>query len=352
MEIVIFGGGGFIGCHLTRRLIDEGNEVVVVDIADDKLGTLLENPAIEFVEADIRNSDNDDLCRRLVDTCDVVFDLIAYANPQQYMDIPLEVVRLNLFENLKIVDYCEKTDTRLIQFSTCEVYGMIGNRDEEVFHEDESNLILGPVGNQRWIYSVAKQLLERMVYAHGEQNDLDYTIVRPFNFVGPRMDYIVESPDEGTPRVFAAFMSALLYNHEMTVVDGGTNRRSFTYIQDAIDAIVLILENEEGRFSQEIVNVGAPDNETTIRELAELMRNLYRELVDDATLPPIEVEDGTEFYGEGYEDCERRVPDVRKLESAGWEPQYTLREAFKETMRHYIDTSTVGRPPSAPVNSE
>jgi UDP-apiose/xylose synthase len=338
-RVALFGGGGFIGSHLTRRLLSDGYEVEVVDVSVEKIRDVIGHDRLVTHEFDISDETNDGRSKRIVGRSDVTVDLIAYANPQQYVDMPLEVVDLNLFQNLKIVDDCNDTDTRLVQFSTCEVYGMVGNRtgDDVVFDEEQSNLVMGPVGEQRWIYATAKQLLERMVYAHGEENGLDWTLIRPFNFLGPEMDYIIESPDEGTPRVFASFMSALMYDHPMYLVDGGTNRRSFTFIEDAVDGIELVIENDGGQFSEEVVNVGTPGNETTIRGLAELMREIYAETSPDGSLPPLREISSEEFYGEGYEDCERRVPDVSKLQAAGWTPQYDLRETLEASMSYYID---------------
>lgn len=347
-RIAVFGGGGFIGSHLTRRLLGRGFDLEVVDIDGEKIEDVRNHGGITFHQMDIYESGNDERCTEIVNRSDLVIDLIAYANPQQYVDMPLEVVDLNLFQNLKIVEDCIEADTRLIQFSTCEVYGMLGNRTDGdvVFDEDTSNLIMGPIGNQRWIYATAKQLLERMVYAHGQHDDLDWTIVRPFNFIGPEMDYIIESPDEGTPRVFASFMSSLLYDHPMYLVNGGQNKRTFTYIDDAIDALEHIIENEGGAFSEEVVNIGTPDNEATIREFAELMRDIYRERSPSETLPEVIEVSGEEYYGEGYEDCDRRVPDIDKLRAVGWEPEYDLRETLEYAMTYYIKREELGQSPN------
>lgn len=338
-EIALFGGGGFIGSHLTRRLLSRDNELHVIDLSSEKIDDLLSHDRLHFHKLDITNQNHDERCLELVERSDVVFDLVAYANPQQYVDLPLDVVQLNYHENLKIVEDCVETDTRLIQFSTCEVYGKLGNRtgDDIEFSEDTSDLITGPVEAQRWIYACAKELLERVVHAHGQENGLEWTIIRPFNFIGPEMDYIITSPDEGTPRVFASFMSSLLYDHPMYLVNGGTNKRVFTYIDDAVDAIELILENEDRHFTNEIVNIGARGNETTIRGFAIFMRELYQELSPDGSLPELKEVSGEEFYGEGYEDSERRVPDITKLQEVGWEPKYNLEEALHECITYYIE---------------
>ena len=109
------------------------------------------------------------------------------------------------------------------------------------YSEDHSELICGPVTKQRWIYSAGKQLLERVIHAYGLEGQLDYAIIRPFNFIGPRFDYLVPAGNKGGPRVFAQFMSALLTGGPMYLVDGGEQRRSFTHIDDASRGLETIL---------------------------------------------------------------------------------------------------------------
>jgi nucleoside-diphosphate-sugar epimerase len=121
MKILALGAGGFIGSHLTHRLLTEGHDVTAVDIYDDKIAEFAEHPRLTFLKQDIR--DRDWRLDHLVDDADLVIDLIAYANPGLYIRIPLEVFHLNFIENLKIAEACVKSQKRLIQFSTCEVYG-------------------------------------------------------------------------------------------------------------------------------------------------------------------------------------------------------------------------------------
>src|SRR6266496_4187554 len=121
MRILNLGAGGFIGSHLTQRLLQEGHSVTAVDISSDKVRELLDHPRLTFLQQDIRSRDWD--INPLIEDADLVIDLIAHANPGLYIRIPLEVFRLNFLENLKIAEACVHHKKRLIQFSTCEVYG-------------------------------------------------------------------------------------------------------------------------------------------------------------------------------------------------------------------------------------
>src|SRR6476469_9617890 len=186
MKITILGAGGFIGSHMVEHLIAQGRyEVVGVDVSDEKLEGI-HSHRFQFHQADVRHSRAlvDDLIRR----SDVVVDLIAYANPSIYVTEPLEVFDLNFIQNLEIAKMCVAHRKRLIQYSSAEVYGKASGG--EAYHEDDTDGVFGPVHKQRWIYATAKLLLERVLYAHGVAGELEFTLVRPFNFIGSRIDYL------------------------------------------------------------------------------------------------------------------------------------------------------------------
>jgi UDP-apiose/xylose synthase len=349
MKILCLGAGGFIGSHLASRLLDEGHRVIGVDTQHDKIQEFSSAPGFEFINKNIGDPSLDS--EGLVRTSDLVIDLIAYANPSIYLKSPLDVFRLNFTENLRIAEFCVKHQKRLIQFSTCEVYGktpaaILPGRlpDPEnpvyaVFSEDKSDCILGPINKHRWIYASAKQLLERVLHAYGLEGRLNYTIIRPFNFIGPRIDYLPIEGD-GIPRVFSCFMAALLKGTPMQLVDGGAHRRSYTYIDDAIDGIYRIVQNPGGVCDREIFNIGSSQNEVSIQELAEQMRAIYRDRFQKPGVPlsPIVSVTGQEFYGEGYEDCDRRIPDCSKAHNLlGWEPRIGISELLDRTMSYYAE---------------
>lgn len=353
MKVLVFGAGGFIGSHLTRRLLDAGYEVTAVDLRRDyKVRDFENHPRLSYIVQDIRDRSwpLDDY----VQTADIVIDLIAHANPGLYVRIPLEVFQLNFLENLRIAESCVRHHKRLIQFSTCEVYGRtvasiegLSLTDPEnpryaTFSEDRSEMILGPVSKHRWIYACAKQLLERVLHAYGLEQGLNYTIIRPFNFIGPNIDFL-PGEREGIPRVFSFFMDALLGGGRMVLVNGGRQRRCYTYIADGIDCTLRIVENPGGVCDRQIFNIGHPGNEVSIRRLAELMLEIYREkfAAPGDRLPELVELSGEEFYGAGYDDSDRRIPDITKARTfLGWEPTWDLRSMLEATMEYYVTDYT------------
>ena len=253
---------------------------------------------------------------------DVVVDLIAHANPSVYVSAPLEVFDLNFLQNLNIVRLCIAHRKRLIQYSSAEVYGKAGAGDD-LYREDTTDSVFGPVEKQRWIYATGKLMLERLLYAHGAAGKLEYTIIRPFNFIGSRIDYLVPAGAVGGPRVFPHFMSALLTGGPIRLVGGGTFHRAFLHIDDASRAFRVLLDRRSDARNA-IFNVGNPKNNITIRDLATLMIELFEELTGRRSTSELVTITGEEFYGTGYKDDDRLPPDISKLDRLGWSPRHDL----------------------------
>jgi len=244
MKILVLGVNGFIGNSLAEKILSEREwEVFGLDIRNDKLGNCLGHERFHFVEGDITISK--EWVEYHVKKCDVVIPLVAIATPATYLKEPLRVFELDFEENLKIVRFCVKYKSRLIFPSTSEVYGMCSDGK---FSEDESHLILGPIRMQRWIYSASKQLLDRVIWAYGTQQGLKFTLIRPFNWIGPKLDELVQDPEkEGSSRVVTQFISNLLSSTPIHIVNGGSQRRCFTYLDDGIACLIKIIENKDGR---------------------------------------------------------------------------------------------------------
>ena len=349
-KLILLGCGGFIGSHLLDRLLlDDRVRVVGWDTETAKIAGHLDDPKLTFIEGDLH--DEAELARfaEEVRDADAVLNLAAICNPAQYNTEPLRVIGSNFIEAYRFVEICARAKTWLIHFSTSEVYGRTissylpdnDTGDPALFEldEDTTPLVMGPIANQRWSYACAKQLLERFIYAHHWENGLPFTIVRPLNFFGPRMDFIPGRDGEGIPRVLACFITALLDGTPMQLVDGGRAKRTIVSIHDAVRAILLMLDRPE-RARNQIFNIGNRDNEVTIAELAERMRGLYAEVTGEPAhrAHPIESVSAKAFYGAGYEDCDRRMPKLDKAKTLlGWTPVVPLDEILRETMRHYFE---------------
>ncbi|KAG5119656.1 hypothetical protein JHK82_034076 [Glycine max] len=212
-----------------------------------------------------------------------------------------------------------------------------------VLKEDDSPCIFGSIEKQRWSYACAKQLIERLVYddillaAEGAENGLEFTIVRSFNWIGPRMDFIpgIDGPSEGVPRVLACFSNNLLRGEPLKLVDGDQSQRTFVYIKDAIEVVLLMIENP-ARANGHIFNVGNPNNEVIVRQLAEMMTQVYSKVSGEAPLekPIIDVS-SKEFYGEGYDDSDKRIPDMTIINrQLGWNPKTSLWDLLESTLTY------------------
>ncbi|MBA0817208.1 hypothetical protein Gohar_001791, partial [Gossypium harknessii] len=308
MTICMIGAGGFIGSHLCEKLMAETpHKVLALDVYNDKIKHLLEPDSLPWagrIEFHRINIKHDSRLEGLIKMADLTINLAAICTPADYNTRPLDTIYSNFIDALPVVKYCSENNKRLIHFSTCEVYGKtIGSflpkdsplRKDPAYYvlkEDTSPCIFGSIEKQRWSYACAKQLIERLIYAEGAENGLDFTIVRPFNWIGPRMDFIpgIDGPSEGVPRVLACFSNNLLRREPLKLVDGGQSQRTFVYIKDAIEAVLLMIENPD-RANGHIFNVGNPNNEVTVRQLAEMMTQVYTKVSGEPMLqsPSIDV---------------------------------------------------------------
>jgi nucleoside-diphosphate-sugar epimerase len=334
-NVVILGANGFIGSALTAAILrDRDWNVFGIDLSDHKLGDLTASPRFRFVEGDI--TINREWVEYHVKKADAVVPLVAIANPAQYVINPLSVFELDFEANLTVVRYCVKYRKRLIFPSTSEIYGM---SPDSVLDEETSSLVYGPVNKQRWIYAASKQLLDRVIYAYGVRDNFDYTLFRPFNFIGPNLDNIDE-PKEGSSRVFTQFLSNIFYKRPIRLVDGGEQRRSFTYIDDAIECLLRIIDNKGGVASQRIFNIGNPDNGISIGGLAKLMvkcASEFPELRERAAAAQITSVSSGDYYGKYYQDIQNRVPAIEAArKDLGWEPSTDLETSVRRTIEYYM----------------
>jgi len=311
MKILILGVNGFIGHHLSKKILSSTNwEVYGMDMSSDRVESLLEKEKFNFFEGDI--TINKEWMEYHIKKCDVILPLVAIATPSTYVEDPLKVFELDFEANLPIVRGCVKYRKRLIFPSTSEVYGM--SNDSE-FNPYSTEIVLGPINKSRWIYSCSKQLMDRIIHAYGEKDGLDYTLFRPFNWYGTGLDSI-HTPKEGSSRVITQFLGNMARGSNLSLVDGGLQRRAFTYVDDGIDALIKIIDNKSGIASNKIYNIGNPDNDYSIKELAEIMLDVASEIKEYShIIGRVKVigVDSDNYYGKGYQDVKSRVPWVDNL---------------------------------------
>jgi nucleoside-diphosphate-sugar epimerase len=342
MRVLILGVNGFIGNALTRRILTTTEwEVYGLDMASDRIEEFLSEKRFRFLEGDI--GINREWIEYHIKKADVVLPLVAIATPAAYVKNPLAVFELDFEENLRVIKMAAKYGKRVIFPSTSEVYGMCPDAE---FDEDASPLVYGPIEKERWIYSCSKQLLDRVIWAMGHSQGLKFTLFRPFNWYGPHLDN-VDAPKEGSSRVLTQFLHNILYGVPIKLVDGGEQRRCFTFIEDGIDGLMKILENEESRADGQIFNLGNPAADLSIKELARLLVEAvgrYPKFEAVARRAEIVAVSSGAYYGKGYQDITTRVPKVAKAKALlGWEPKTDFATGLAKTLEFYLE----GRNPPA-----
>ena len=209
---------------------------------------------------------------------------------------------------------------------------------DDEFDPESSPLVYGPINKPRWIYACSKQLMDRIIHAYGTGEGLDYTLFRPFNWIGPGLDSI-HTAKEGSSRVITQFLGHIVRGEPIRLVDGGSQKRAFTYVDDGIDALMRIIENPQGRATGRIYNIGNPANNYSVRELATMMLALaqhYPEYRDNAgKVELIETSSG-DYYGKGYQDVQNRVPKIdNTMADLDWAPKVAMDDALARIFDAY-----------------
>lgn len=335
MNVLILGANGFIGSHLIEGIMEKTDwNVVAFDLAGGNLEKHNNSGRFSFTKGDIFT--DDDWMREAIAKSDAVLPLAGIAKPAYYLSKPLWTFELDFEQNLKIVRMCAEAGKRVIFPSTSEVYGM---SSDTVLREDESPLVVGPICKMRWIYSCGKQMMDRVIAAYGQEKGLRYTLFRPFNWIGPGLDTFKDA-EERTARSITQIVYDILSGRPVTLVNGGGQQRSFTCISDGIDALLAIIGNEEAAGGR-IFNIGNPANNVSIKELAYLVIDVmktvpsFREAAEKASVAVMPAE---EYYGNGYDDMQNRIPSIEAIGQAlGWSPKVGLREAVERTILSYAE---------------
>ncbi len=317
MHILITGGAGFIGSHLTRALLARGDQVAVLDNLStgsfDNIRPLVGHPLFRFAIDDLSNTL---VLDRLASEADAIVHLAAAVGVQLVVEKPTETIETNVLGTHAVLEAARRYRCRTLLASTSEVYG----KGVAVPFHEEDDLLLGPSSRSRWCYAASKLLDEFLGLAAHREYGLPVTIARFFNTVGPgqtgRYGMVV-------PR----FVRQALRNQPVTVYGDGLQSRCFCHVQDTVAALLLLLDAPEGA-TGEIFNIGSSD-EITIDELA------HKVIEQTESSAPIVYIPYSEAYAPGFEDMRRRIPDTSKLRDAvGWTPQHALSQILDDVVAY------------------
>jgi UDP-4-amino-4-deoxy-L-arabinose formyltransferase/UDP-glucuronic acid dehydrogenase (UDP-4-keto-hexauronic acid decarboxylating) len=211
--------------------------------------------------------------------------------------------------------------------------------DDANFNEDTSRLILGPINKQRWIYSCSKQLLDRVIWAYGQSEGLKFTLFRPFNWIGPRLDSL-HAARIGSSRAITQLILNLIEGTPIQLIDGGEQKRCFTDVADGIECLFRIIENKDDVCSGQIINIGNPDNEYSIRHLAEALLESFNKHPLRDQFPPFagmhKIESHS-YYGDGYQDVQYRKPSIENARRLlDWNPTIGMEHSIDQTLDYFL----------------
>lgn len=310
MRVLITGGAGFIGSHLAEAHLEKGEEVYIIDDLStgslDNINHLKENISYQkrlFVHIDTIL--NRDIMMELVGTCDLVYHLAAAVGVRYILDNPMDSIKTNIQGSETVLELCNKFKKRVLIASTSEVYGK--HTHAPLIETD--NIIYGPSSKFRWSYAASKLMDEFMSLAYFRTTGLGVSVVRLFNTVGPRQT--------GTyGMVIPRLVSQALKNKPLTVYGDGTQTRTFTDVKDVVWALINLMENDNA--FGEVFNVGGTQ-EISILDLAKKIISLTNSRSEIQMIPYDDV------FGKDFEDMQRRVPSVEKLNKLiGFDPKTTL----------------------------
>lgn len=341
-KILIFGVNGFIGYHLTKYLLKSNNyDVYGLDINSFRVRDIIEkekNKARKnfyFFKCDISVDVN--LVKYYIQKCDIILPLSAIATPIEYINNPLKVFKLDFEENLKIIRYCVRYDKRIVFPSSSEVYGMCNDKK---FNEDFSNFIVGPINKHRWIYSVSKQLLDRIIWSYGVKNNLQFTLFRPFNWIGPHLDTL-KSASLGKSRLVTQLILNLIKGSKIKLVDGGFQKRCFTNVQDGVCALFKIIENKKNNCNRKIINIGNPNNNLSVFDFSRILVKCFNRHPLKKFFPSFsgfKNVNSIDYYGIGYQDIKYRIPDIENAKKfLDWIPIFGIKQTIKETLNFFLN---------------
>ncbi|MDA2933638.1 GDP-mannose 4,6-dehydratase [Acidobacteria bacterium AH-259-D05] len=314
MNILITGGAGFIGSHLSEYLLGRGHQVFAIDdLSTGNIENILHlktNPKFHYTIDTIMNIP---VTAELVDRCDVIFHLAAAVGVRLIVESPVRTIETNIKGTEIILELANKKKKKVLITSTSEVYG----KADKIPFAEADDLVLGPTHKGRWSYACSKAIDEFLALAYWRERGLPVIVTRLFNTVGPR-----QSGRYGM--VLPTFVKQALMEDPITVFGDGSQSRCFAHVLDVVEALYQLAQREEA--VGEVFNIGS-DKEIAILELAKQVKQLINSQSEIQLVPY------DEAYEEGFEDMPRRVPDISRIQQIiGYRPTYNIEEIIRSVI--------------------
>ncbi len=317
MRVLITGGAGFIGSHLSEALLEQGHQVQILDnLSTGSIDNIAHLKGREGFDYFIDTVNNEPLLAELIDRSDVVFHLAAAVGVKLIVEQPVYTIETNVHGTEVVLKHANKKKKLVVIASTSEVYG----KSEDVPFREDSDLVLGPTPKHRWAYACSKAIDEFLALAYWKERKLPVIIVRFFNTVGPR-----QTGQYGM--VIPNFVRQALAGEPITVFGDGTQRRAFTHVTDVVGALVKLVA--EPKAIGQVVNIGIVE-EVTITQLAERVKAMC------GSQSPIRYIPYDQAYESGFEDMPRRVPALAKIEGLiGYKPVHSLNDILEHVIEYF-----------------
>src|SRR6266508_3399908 len=317
MHYLITGGAGFIGSHLAEKLLSAGHRVTAIDDlctgAMHNIEHLKHKQGFEYIVDTIFNRP---LLAELIDNCDAVFHLAASVGVRLIVESPVRTIETNVKGTEVVLEFANKKKKTVLIASTSEVYG----KSTKIPFCEDDDLVMGGTQKGRWSYACSKAIDEFLALAYWKEKKLPVVIVRLFNTVGPR-----QTGPYGM--VLPSFVRAALAGQPLTVYGDGTQSRCFCHVKDTVGALAKLIEHPQA--VGEIFNVGS-EQEITIAELAVMVKTMTR------SNSPIRFIPYDQAYEEGFEDMQRRVPDIGKIKKfINFRPTQSTQEIVESVIEYY-----------------